>query len=213
MRKPAPSSLSTLLSLHLAVMLFGISGIFGKTLSMGAGEIVFWRTLFSAVPLGLFAWYLGKDKPSRRILISQAVAGFLLAVHWITFYQSIKVSTVAIGLLSFCTFSYLYRHSGTDILSGKNPTTGYSNLPCGPVRSLSDSFPILNWVTAQRLALPGGFWLACHSLFFPCSIEGMYEKTMQLFLVFYKTVMVPCSPCPLPLWQEPVSFWPNGRHC
>jgi drug/metabolite transporter (DMT)-like permease len=37
-------------------------------------------------------------------LLVLAISGAILAVHWFTFFLSIQVSTVAIGLLAFSTF-------------------------------------------------------------------------------------------------------------
>lgn len=93
----------SLISIHSAVFLFGISGLFGKFLALSPVMIVFSRTLIAALVL-----LPGEvRKPLRlplRDLPPFALLGALLALHWVTFFLSIQISSVAIGLLSFATF-------------------------------------------------------------------------------------------------------------
>ena len=95
-----------LFSVHAAVFLFGVVGLFAKILPLPATILTLGRSFFSAVSLGL---YLLIRKQNIRLhttidycwLIG---AGILLAVHWTSFMQSIQVSTVAIGTLTLATF-------------------------------------------------------------------------------------------------------------
>ncbi len=96
----------SLLEIHLAVFLFGVSGLFAKLLSLPAMIIVLGRVFFSSIFLLFMILYLKK-----KIKLKQQahyyyfiVMGVILAIHWGTFFQSIQVSTVAIGLLTFSTF-------------------------------------------------------------------------------------------------------------
>ena len=95
-----------ILEIHGAVFLFGIAGLFGKLVDAPSVVIVFGRTFFASV--GLLIVLLVLDKPlrprSRADLGMLILLGILLAVHWVTFFKAIQVSTVAIGLLTFSTF-------------------------------------------------------------------------------------------------------------
>ena len=96
----------SLLQLHIAVFLFGISGLFGKFLAQPSIIIVLGRVFFSSIFL-LFGIYTSKENlkiKNKKDLISIFFMGVLLAIHWCTFFQGIKLSTVAIGLLTFSTF-------------------------------------------------------------------------------------------------------------
>jgi drug/metabolite transporter (DMT)-like permease len=95
-----------LLQIHLAVLLAGATGLFGKLVSVGPTVITCGRTLVGAVALGLVAVVLKVDLRLRdfRGSVILALSGVTLAVHWVTFFHSIQVSTVAIGLLAFSTF-------------------------------------------------------------------------------------------------------------
>jgi len=100
------SKRKSLIEIHFAVLLFGLAGLFGKWITLSPIIIVFGRVLFASITLGIFL--LIKE---QKIWFSFRKAGFLLGIlgiilsfHWITFFQSIKVSTVAIGLLSYSSF-------------------------------------------------------------------------------------------------------------
>ena len=96
----------SLLSIHLAVLLFGLAGLFAKWVQLPAVIIVLGRVIFSSISLlvllkikkGSIRLKSGKD------YVLMITAGIVLAVHWTTFMQSIQTSTVAIGTLTFSTF-------------------------------------------------------------------------------------------------------------
>ncbi len=99
-------NLQSLLSIHIAVVLFGVAGVFGKLLSIEPTLIVFGRTFFACLALIIVLPLLKIDirlKGGRDVLWF-LLMGTILAVHWATFFHSIQISTVAIGLLTFSTF-------------------------------------------------------------------------------------------------------------
>ncbi len=96
----------SLLEIHIAVFLFGLSGLFGKVLSLPTMIIVLGRVFFSSVFLLITMLYLKKDikLKQQKHYFYLVILGVILAIHWSTFFKSIQVSTVAIGLLTFSTF-------------------------------------------------------------------------------------------------------------
>lgn len=95
-----------LLSAHLAISLFGISGLFGKWLSLPAELITLGRCFWGAFFLLLVLLFHRSKFPSinRNQLFFFAGTGILLAFHWTAFFKGIQLSGVATGLLSFATF-------------------------------------------------------------------------------------------------------------
>ena len=97
---------SSLIKVNLAVLLFGLAGLFGKFVTLPSLLIVLGRVFFGSISLGiLFIFNKQKirlEKPKDYILLM--LCGLILAIHWATFFQSIQISTVAVGLLSFSTF-------------------------------------------------------------------------------------------------------------
>ena len=94
-----------MLSLHLAILIFGLAGIAGKLVSLSSPQVVFARTVMATVALAL-VWRMSsrRQKIGRRTLFLLLPSGALLGAHWLTFFISVKVSTVAVGLLSYATF-------------------------------------------------------------------------------------------------------------
>ena len=95
-----------LIEIHVAVLLFGISGLFGKFLFLSPLVIVFGRTSFAALTLSAILFYSKTQIRTKTIqdFTVLILLGIILAIHWITFFHAIQMSTVAVGLLTFSTF-------------------------------------------------------------------------------------------------------------
>jgi len=96
----------SLVEIHVAVLLFGLAGLFAKLIPLPALEITFWRVLFATIALVAMILILKQSLAlqSKIHYFYLVLLGALLAVHWAAFFQSIQVSSVAIGLLSYSTF-------------------------------------------------------------------------------------------------------------
>ena len=100
---PAAPLRSGRAALHVGVLLFGLAGLFGKWVTVGPVLIVFGRVIFGAGAWGALLGWLGRDfrpREQRPLLLAAAA---ILFFHWVAFFQSVQVSTVAIALLSFST--------------------------------------------------------------------------------------------------------------
>ncbi len=97
---------SRLIDIHVAVLLFGLAGLFGKFLALPAWCIVLGRTGFAAIALGLVLLLTQPNKhpQNAKTMGLFGLLGLILAVHWITFFHAIQVSSVAVGLLAFSSF-------------------------------------------------------------------------------------------------------------
>ena len=95
-----------ILSVNIAVLLFGLAGLFAKWISLPSVGITFGRVLFSSVTLGLYM--LIRRQPfrisSKADLLLLILAGIVLALHWWAFLESIQRSSVAIGTITFSSF-------------------------------------------------------------------------------------------------------------
>ena len=96
----------SLTEIHIAVLLFGLAGLFGKFIDLPAPLIVLGRAFFAATILGccLLVSHTSARLNSNGDYLFITLLGALLAVHWIAFFQSIQISTVAVGLLTYSTF-------------------------------------------------------------------------------------------------------------
>lgn len=97
------------LSLHIAALLFGLTGIFGELIQADAWFITAGRAFFACVVLFFILKHQGHKAlttatgaPShwRHIL----VAAFCLAIHWVSFFIAVKTGGIAIATLGFASF-------------------------------------------------------------------------------------------------------------
>ncbi|CAN5256672.1 DMT family transporter [soil metagenome] len=93
-----------LIRLHIAVFLWGFTGILGRLISLNEGWLVWWRMLIAAVVLWIY-FYFSKQvqKISFRNFLKIASIGTILSLHWLLFYGSIKYSNVSIALTCLAT--------------------------------------------------------------------------------------------------------------
>jgi drug/metabolite transporter (DMT)-like permease len=90
------------LELHLAVLLFGITAILGRLISLDSFALVWYRMGISAMSLILLPQVLRELRqiPARDRLRLAGI-GVLVALHWVTFFGAIKASTVSVALSCF----------------------------------------------------------------------------------------------------------------
>ena len=94
------------LYLHIAVMLFSISGVVGQFVEVPSVLVAMGRVICSSIILFTIAKIKKNNLKleSKKDYILIIATGMVLAAHWTTFFQSIQVSTVAIGTITFSTF-------------------------------------------------------------------------------------------------------------
>ena len=92
--------------LHFIVLIWSFTAILGLLISIPSVEIVFYRTLLSAIFLFLLLPY---RKVGLRIKMQDALkfyaTGMLIAAHWILFFASARVSTASVCLVGIATCS------------------------------------------------------------------------------------------------------------
>lgn len=85
--------------LHIAILLWGFTGILGKAIDMSEGMIVWYRMLITSIGLLVVFLVGGRFKlPNKKDLLLICFMGLIVAAHWITFFGSIKVSNVSVAL-------------------------------------------------------------------------------------------------------------------
>lgn len=92
--------------LHIAVMMFGVAGVIGQFVEVPSVMVALGRVICSSILLLIIA-LVKKDSlklESGRDYVGIMLTGAVLAIHWTTFFQSIQVSSVAIGTITFSTF-------------------------------------------------------------------------------------------------------------
>lgn len=95
------------IQLHIAVFLAGFTGILGRLISLNEGLIVWYRLLFTAITLWVLFVLLKKIHKIPFIdIVKVGGVGFIAAIHWVTFYGSIKYANVSVALVCFSSVGF-----------------------------------------------------------------------------------------------------------
>jgi drug/metabolite transporter (DMT)-like permease len=95
------------LQLHAAVLLAGFTGILGRLITLNEGLLVWYRLLITAITLWvLFAITKKIKRISTGELLRITGVGFIAAMHWVTFYGSIKYANVSVALVCFSAIGF-----------------------------------------------------------------------------------------------------------
>ncbi|MEM6686743.1 MAG: DMT family transporter [Bacteroidota bacterium] len=99
--------LKNYLHLHLLVFIAGFTAILGKLITIKAIPLVWFRMLMAGVLMLIFV-KISKIalKISSKTFAKFALAGIIVALHWITFFGAIDVSNVSITLVMFSTGAF-----------------------------------------------------------------------------------------------------------
>lgn len=130
-----PGLNKNLLLLHFTVVIWGFTGTLGKLISIAAVGLVWFRVLIASVSLLLYFIFRKTDiRVSGQQFLQFVLNGALVGAHWILFFASIKLSTVAVTLVclsSITLFTAIFepvinktRISKLEILAGVLIITG-----------------------------------------------------------------------------------------
>jgi len=95
------------IKLHLIVIILGFTAILGKLITLSAVDMIWYRMLLAFISLGIYIKY--KKIPvnySIGVILQMSGVGLIIAVHWITFFYSIKISNVSVALGCFASFTF-----------------------------------------------------------------------------------------------------------
>jgi drug/metabolite transporter (DMT)-like permease len=95
-------------SLHIMVVILGLTGVFGKLISLNAKELVWYRMLIAFIVLALFL-LIKKElfKIKLKDFFGILGVGALVTFHWLFFFEAIKVSTISVAVVCLATSSLL----------------------------------------------------------------------------------------------------------
>lgn len=88
--------------MHIAVFLAGFTAILGKLITLNEGLLVWFRLLITVSTLAIMLYYQKRIKtiPWGDMLKIFGV-GVIVALHWVTFYGSVKYGNVSVALVCF----------------------------------------------------------------------------------------------------------------
>lgn len=118
--------------LHIAVLLFGFTGILGRLIELPSASMVWYRMAITLLSLLFFPKIFRKIKtiPRKDVLRILGI-GVLVAIHWVTFFGAIKLSNVSITLS--CMASAAFFTSLVEPLILRRPYRAYESMLGGLV--------------------------------------------------------------------------------
>ena len=93
--------------LHFIILIWGFTAVLGKLIVIDALPLVWFRILIASVIILFFIRFKKLSlKVSAKTLIVLIVTGVIIALHWVTFFQAIKISNVSIVLATMSSGAF-----------------------------------------------------------------------------------------------------------
>ena len=101
------NNLKHYLHLHFLVFIAGFTAILGEAISLSSIALVWHRMLIALVLTFLFLLYYRYNlKINLKDFFKFSLAGIIIALHWITFFEAIEQSNISITLAMFSTGAF-----------------------------------------------------------------------------------------------------------
>jgi drug/metabolite transporter (DMT)-like permease len=98
-------NLQNLLELNIAIIFISTSGALGKHIDLPVPVIICSRSILAGLLIFLFCRWKGYGlKIQKKDSLTFLLSGLLMGLHWITYFYSLKLSNVAIGMISLYTY-------------------------------------------------------------------------------------------------------------
>lgn len=99
--------LGSLVHLHIIVFIYGFTAILGKLIVIDSLSLVWYRMGLASVFILVYLRFSKiRLQVTTRALLWFTFAGIVVALHWVTFFWAIKVSTVSIALAMMSTGAF-----------------------------------------------------------------------------------------------------------
>ncbi|MFG6687269.1 DMT family transporter [Mariniflexile sp. HNIBRBA6329] len=95
-----------LLLLTLATLLISTSGTLGRFIDLPTPVIIWWRAFLGALFLFTYCWFkkVNLKIHSRKDFFTLLISSLFMGGHWLAYFYALKLSNVALGMLSMFTF-------------------------------------------------------------------------------------------------------------
>jgi len=101
------AKLKNYLHLHFLVFIAGFTAILGELITIDAVSLVWYRMVIAIVLMFVFILFMKIPlKKSPKTIAKFSIAGIFIALHWITFFESINQANISIALAMFSTGAF-----------------------------------------------------------------------------------------------------------
>lgn len=102
---PQNKSLQNLLELNIAIIFISTSGALGRHIDLPVPVIICSRSILAGILIFFFCRIKRYSfKIAKKDRLTFLLSGILMGLHWITYFYSLKLSNVAIGMISLYTY-------------------------------------------------------------------------------------------------------------
>lgn len=99
--------LKNYLHLHFLVFIAAFTAILGEVITIGSIPLVWYRMSIAGLLMFFYIKFIKlKIQVDAQTMLKFFAAGILIALHWITFFESIKQSNISIALAMFSTGAF-----------------------------------------------------------------------------------------------------------
>lgn len=182
--------LKNLVQLNFAVLIISTSGTLGRYIELSVPVIIFLRAFIGGSFLYIFCkWKKLSFKINVKDYKTIFFSGVLMGMHWITYFISLKLSSVAIGMLSVFTYPIITSFLEPIMLNSKFKK---SNLLLGLMVLIGIYFlaPEISMKNDQFIAVGFGVFSAlCYSIrnIYMKAKSSQYEGSI---LMVYQLIIV-----------------------
>lgn len=101
------AKLKNYLHLHFLVFIAGFTAILGELISINSVPLVWYRMVIATILMLIFIKFTKISLKVKPVVVAKfSVAGILIALHWITFFESINQANISIALAMFATGAF-----------------------------------------------------------------------------------------------------------
>ena len=119
------------LVLHLVVLIWGVTAVVGKLITLDPAVLTAWRTGIAAVALGMLILIRKERWPGCRDLGVMLATGLLIGAHWFLFFLSGRLGTVSGSLVGAATLALWVALLEPLMLAGRRWSWGEGFLAVG----------------------------------------------------------------------------------
>ncbi|MEO7307362.1 MAG: DMT family transporter [Ferruginibacter sp.] len=201
-----------LIQLHIAVFLAGFTAILGVLIELNEGLLVWFRLFITVATLALILLYRKQlvRIPFKDILRIFGV-GTIVAIHWVTFYASVKYANASVALVCFSATGFFTAFFEPLILKRR-----ISLVEVGlGLLAIAGIYIIFDFHPQYKVGVIFGIISAMGSALFPIYNKRLLVTYSPRILTFYElgggllalTVLVPFY-----LMQFPAAYyWPTAE--
>ncbi|MFM7710794.1 MAG: DMT family transporter [Ferruginibacter sp.] len=171
------------IQLHVAVFIAGFTAILGKWIQLHEAWLVIYRLFFSVI---VIAGWITFQKQWNRVpsneLFKIAGVGFILALHWLTFYAAVKYGSASVAVVCIAASGFFSALLEPFFFKVR---IQWMDLALGFV-SLVGIGVLFNFHPQHRIGIAFGLFSAFGSALFPIFNKRLLEKTEPVLLTFYE---------------------------